>query len=224
MAGATARDHGQLGPALGSTPYDTYGYGIYVPGGTFQTPMVESMADNLPEDYAKTVAYPWFRKILTQAGAGRGWTWSEVCPDVVVGFTPDGSNFSLELHWAQYLSLYAHNHGISGSSGWADEKVEVSFPGNEGGFDALVTPASSQTLGRVAAYAALNPEKCGGKILNMAGNARPSTFRELWPAIAAWFGLVGVGPSGDDNALKPGEYHGIQARLRGEWTAEGFDL
>jgi hypothetical protein len=37
------------------------GYGIYIPGGIFQPLLVESMADNLPDDYARTVAYPWFR-------------------------------------------------------------------------------------------------------------------------------------------------------------------
>lgn len=164
------------------------------------------MAEDLPKDYAKTVAYPWFRKILTAASAGRGWTWTEVCPDAVVGFTPNGSNFSLALHWAQYLSLYSYNHGIRGSSGTPGGEVEVPFPGNEGGFNSLATSVSSRTLGRIAIFAALNPEKCGRKILNMADNARPSSYRELWPAITAWFGLVGVGPSGDDDALKPSEY------------------
>ncbi|GFF46538.1 hypothetical protein IFM51744_06346 [Aspergillus udagawae] len=39
----------------------TRGYGIYIPGGIFQPPLVEFMADNLSDDYARTVAYPWFR-------------------------------------------------------------------------------------------------------------------------------------------------------------------
>lgn len=161
------------------------------------------MADNLPEDYAKTVAYPGFRKILTEAGNNRPWTWSEVCPDVVVGFSPIGSNFSLALHWAQYLSLYAYNHKIGGDP--SNKRAEVPFPGTMEGYTALFTPVSSRTLGRIAIHAGMNPEKCGGKIINMMDDSRPTCFRELWPIIAGWFDLVGVGPS-EDNGLAPSDY------------------
>ncbi|GFF69953.1 hypothetical protein IFM60648_03050 [Aspergillus lentulus] len=186
----------------------TRGYGIYIPGGIFQPPLVESMADNLPDDYARTVAYPWFRKILTESSKGRSWTWTEVCPDAVVGFTPNGSAFSLTLHWAQYLSLYAYNHGIQpdDTSSSNKDKVEVPFPGNEAGYRSLLTPVSEKILGRIAIHAALNPDKCGQKIINMVDNDRPVNFAELWPAIANWFGLKGVGPSESGDALKPGEY------------------
>lgn len=164
------------------------------------------MADNLPKDYAKTVAYPWFRQILTKASQGHSWTWSEVCPDAVIGFTPNGSAFSLALHWAQYLSLYAYNHGIKRPSDASTRNIEVPFPGVEKTLDSLFTPVSDQTLGRISIHAALNPDKCGGKVINMADDERPSTFRELWPAIANWFGLIGVGPSADPSELKPSEY------------------
>ncbi|KAF7551199.1 hypothetical protein G7046_g7783 [Stylonectria norvegica] len=196
-----------LAPNLKSFVYSggTRGYGIYVPNGTFTAPLEESMADNLPEGYAKSVAYPWFRSILTEASAGRGWNWSEVCPDVVVGFSPIGSNFSLALHWAQFLSLYAHNHGVRDGSS-SHGQIKVPFPGSVQGYDSLFTPVSSRILGRIAVHAALNPGKCGAKVLNMLDNSKPTTFRELWPAIAAWFGLVGVEPSGDDKVLPPGEY------------------
>ncbi|RHZ69792.1 hypothetical protein CDV55_103607 [Aspergillus turcosus] len=186
----------------------TRGYGIYIPGGIFQPPLVESMAGNLPDDYARTVAYPWFRKILTDSSKGRNWTWTEVCPDAVVGFTPNGSAFSLTLHWAQYLSLYAYNHGIrpNDTTSSKRDEVEVPFPGNEAGYRSLLTPVSEKILGRIAIHAALNPDKCGQKIINMVDNDRPVSFAELWPAIADWFGLKGVGPSQAGDALKPGEY------------------
>ncbi|KAF9878726.1 hypothetical protein CkaCkLH20_03626 [Colletotrichum karsti] len=194
-----------LSPRLESFIYPggTRGYGIYVPGGTFKAPLQESMADNLPEDYAKTVAYPWFRKIFTEASKGKSWTWSEICPDAVVGFTPNGSGWSLALHWAQYLSLFAHNHKERDDS---ESLVEVPFPGNEGGYDGLFTPVSSRILGRIAIHASLNADKCGGRIINMADSQEPTKFRKIWPALAEWFGLKGVGPIGDDSALKPGEY------------------
>lgn len=41
----------------------------------------------------------------------------------------------------------------------------------------------------------------------MADTARPSSKIERWPAIAAYFGLEGVGPvENDPNVLKPGAY------------------
>ncbi|KAL4906790.1 hypothetical protein BDW74DRAFT_176400 [Aspergillus multicolor] len=185
-------------------PGGSRGYGIYIAGGVFQPPLTESMADTLPEDYAKTVAYPWIRKILTEASEGRGWTWSELCPDAVVGFTPNGSGFSLALHWAQYLSLYAFNYRDALSEG---REVEIPYPGNEAGYKSLFTPVSGPTLGKIAIHAAINPKACGGKIINMLDNDKPVSASALWPGIAAWFGLKGVGPVGDaDDGLKPGEY------------------
>ena len=43
------------------------------------------MVDKLPVDYAKTVVYPAYRKLLKAASGGKKWTWCEVCPDAIVG-------------------------------------------------------------------------------------------------------------------------------------------
>ncbi|KAI5455960.1 hypothetical protein BGZ63DRAFT_397180 [Mariannaea sp. PMI_226] len=209
MMRRVVRALGTLAPRLRSFVYagGTRGYGIYVPNGTFTPPLKESMADELPADYAKTVAYPWFRKILTEASRHANWTWSEICPDAVIGFSPIGSNFSLALHWAQYLSLYARNHGVTTAAATTPRTtVEVPFPGVEAAYDSLFTPVSSNILGRIAIHAALNPEQCGGKVINMLDHAKPTTFRQLWPPIAAWFGLVGVGPSEGKTGKAPGDY------------------
>ncbi|KAF4467194.1 sirq [Fusarium albosuccineum] len=197
-----------LAPHLKSFVYSggTRGYGIYIPDGIFTPPLKESMADDLPADYAKTVAYPWFREILTEASKGGDWTWTEVCPDVVVGFSPIGSNFSLALHWAQYLSLYAHNHGIGNTVDEDKKKVEIPFPGNNTAYHARFTGVSSHILGRIAIHAALNPSSCGSKIVNMLDSTEPSTFAQLWPSIASYFGLSGVAPVEDGKAQPPSEY------------------
>lgn len=202
-----------IAPSLESFVYSggTRGYGIYIPDGTFEPPLVESMADNLPADYEKTVAYPYFRRALTEASKGHSWTWTEVCPDAVVGFTPNGSAFSLALHWAQYLSLYARNHK-------GQDNIEVPFPGVKTAYHAKFTPVSTRVLGEIAVYAALNQSKCGGKILNTADQEAPITWSELWPRIVADFGMIGVGPGDDDtltgdDKLKPGEYIRKHAHL-----------
>ena len=169
--------------------------------------------NNLPPSYAKTVVYPAYRKLLNAASKGKKWTWCEVCPDAIVrpfvhelqhteltpikiGFTPNGSQFSLALHWAQYLSLYTVNHGIGPNEVSKPTTVEVPFPGNSAGANALCTPVSSKTIARFMIYASLHPETCGGgQLFNIADNEAPCTLGEIWPQLAKWFGLVGVGPA-----------------------------
>lgn len=61
-------------------------------------------------------------------------------------------------------------------------------------------------------YASLHPETCGcGQLFNIADNAAPCTFAELWPQLAKWFGLVGRGPAesvqDQGGALDVGELH-----------------
>ena len=200
------------------------------------------MVNNLPSEYAKTVVYPAYRELLTTANKGKIWTWCEVCPDTIVslpetsklgepltpveiGFTPNGSQFSLALHWAQYLSLYAHNHGIQPGAA-ADEpaNVRIPFPGSAAGANALFSPVSSNTIGRFMIYASLHPDTCGGgRLFNIADSETPFTYGQIWPQLARWFGLVGVGPTAEgsqsandargvgelpetSSSLTPGEY------------------
>ncbi|GAA3296880.1 hypothetical protein GCM10020218_081040 [Dactylosporangium vinaceum] len=107
-----------------------------------------------------------------------------MCPDAVIGFTPNGSAYSLALHWAQFLSLYAYNHrNCDGKT------VEVPFPGDEAGYRSLYTPVSGKILGRISIHAALNPEACGEKVINMLDNDQPISASDILPGIAAWFGL-----------------------------------
>ncbi|KAI0452223.1 hypothetical protein F5B21DRAFT_484540 [Xylaria acuta] len=218
--------HNLLSPNLQFVvfPGGTRGYGIYSPGGIFTPPLTEDMVNNLPPDYAKTVVYPANRELLSAARQGRNWTWCEVCPDAIIGFTPNGSQFSLALHWAQYLSLYAHNHGVGPSAqGIRSAAVEVPFPGNAAGANSLFSPASATKIARFMIYSSLHSNICGdGQLFNIADHEIPCTYGELWPRLASWFGLVGVGPSedsqarintlgadklpGDTRTLAPGEY------------------
>lgn len=44
-------------------------------------------------------------------------------------------------------------------------------------------------------YASLNREECGrGKLFNIADHEVPCTYGEIWPKLAEWFGLEGIGP------------------------------
>ncbi|KAI8627892.1 hypothetical protein F5Y19DRAFT_440263 [Xylariaceae sp. FL1651] len=225
--------HSLLSPNLRfvAFPGGTRGYGIYVPGGSFTPPLTEDMVNSLPPDYAKTVVYPEYRKLLSTASEGKNWTWCEICPDTIIGFTPNGSQFSLALHWAQYLSLYAHNHGIGPSMQRAEtDTIEIPFPGNEASANALFSPVSAKTIARFMIYASLHPEICGGgRLFNIADHEAPYKFSEIWPQLANWFGLVGTGPpknlQDQSTALKVSELPQTTTPLTpGEYVAKYRDI
>ncbi|KAI0190141.1 hypothetical protein EV127DRAFT_430529 [Xylaria flabelliformis] len=225
--------HNLLSPNLQFVvfPGGTRGYGIYSPGGVFTPPLTEDMANNLPSDYAKTVVYPANRELLNVACEGRNWTWCEVCPDAIIGFTPNGSQFSLALHWAQYLSLYAHNHGVGPTAHrTTSTAVEVPFPGNTAGANSLFSPASATKIARFMIYASLHSDICGGgQLFNIANREAPCTYGELWPQLASWFGLLGVGPPEDSQAqadtLRAGELPKSTRMLApGEYVAQYKDI
>ncbi|RDA93513.1 hypothetical protein CP533_3980 [Ophiocordyceps camponoti-saundersi (nom. inval.)] len=179
-------------------------YGIYTPGGTWSAPLHESLAEDEQSKLVQSCVYPLQRQILSEACKDRSWSWTELCPDAVIGFSPVGSAYSLALHWAQYLSLYGRKNGRG---------HRVVFPGCVRGYDSSFTPVSTRTLGRVAIYVGLlhlgvDGGGVNGKVINVADREEPITFRQLWPEIAAWFRLVGVGPesSPSETQMKPGEY------------------
>ena len=148
-----------------------------------------------------------------------------------IGFTPNGSQFSLALHWAQYLSLYAYNHGIGPCTTDAQPSaVEVPFPGNAAGASSLFSPASSSIIARFMIYASLHPETCGdGRLFNIADNETPSTYGDIWAHLAKWFGLVGVGPAetsqaSDNASLGVGMLLTTSAPTPGEYVAKYRDI
>lgn len=124
--------------------------------------------------------------MLAEECAGESWSWCELCPDAIIGFTPNGSGYSLAGHWAVYLYAYKLVYG---------EGAEVPFPGVQAGYDALYTETSATTLARAGIFASLHPEQFKEKVFNVADRDVPSSMRERWPQITSWFGLVGVAPS-----------------------------
>ncbi|KAH4936473.1 hypothetical protein HBI39_113210 [Parastagonospora nodorum] len=195
-------------------PGGTRGYGIYEPNGVFAAPLIEEMADNLPEACIETVAYPHYRTMLTSESAGQSWTWCELVPDAIIGFTPNGSAFSLVGHWAVYLCVYAHVHG---------EGAEVPFPGTMAGYDSLYTESSAELLARVAIHASIHPEEFRERIFNVADTEKPGSMRERWPQIASCFGLKGVEPL-MTACMKPSHFIKEHASKLKEIGVKGVDI
>jgi hypothetical protein len=179
------------------------------------------MADTLPADYLKTVSYPRYRAMSIAESASQSWSWSEVVPDAMIGFTPHGSSFSLAGHWAVYLYVWKLVYG---------EGAEVPFPGTQEGYESLYTETSAGLLARVAIHASLNKEVFSERIFNVADSAEPSKMSVRWPQIAGWFELKGTAPV-EGMVVKSSEFiKEHEGRLREEdvkgvdiWNAEQFD-
>lgn len=180
-------------------PSGTKAYGIHIPGGMFTAPYEESMGA-LPEEHEKNINYPALRNILEKASTGKQWTWCDIRPDAVIGFTPNGSAFSLTAHWATYLSLYALVQG---------KGAKILFPGTLKAYNSLYNEASACTVAKFAIWASLHPDRTGkGEIFNIADQSKAESMKERWPALATYFGLEGTPPIENDNKerLQPSEY------------------
>ncbi|KAL1645015.1 hypothetical protein SLS58_004086 [Diplodia intermedia] len=219
-----------LAPALKFVvfPSGTRGYGIHVPGGLFPAPLVETMDPLLPEPHRSNIFYHAYQRILRAASAGKAWTWAEIRPDAIIGFTPTGSTHALAAHWATYLSTYALVRGTG---------APVPFPGTRAAWAGAVSnDAAAATVARACVWAALHPDVAGGgRLFNVADEQRGMAMCERWPRVAAWFGLVGVGPGegeGEEAGLLPSafvEMHRGVLRDAGVergaevWRAEALD-
>jgi hypothetical protein len=121
-----------------------------------------------------------------RASAGKPWSFCEIRPDVIVGFVPRGNFMNMAQGLAMYLSLYREAEG---------EGAEVRFPYGEEAWTALHTDSSADILGRFHVFASLAEpvEMIAGKAFNVV-DGPAFAWRELWPRLAAYFGLVGTGP------------------------------
>ncbi len=136
------------------------------------------------QDYDKVFYYHQY-DALKELSASRPWTFSEIRPDVIVGFTP-GTNF---MNCAQglglWLSLAREVHGAG---------AQISFPGTEASWNAKATDTFQDILGKMNIYAAVNHDKCGnGESFNCADGSVAS-WADKWPGICSWFGLEGTPP------------------------------
>lgn len=107
--------------------------------------------------------------------------------------------------------------------------MEVPFPGNVASANSLFTPVSSTNIAQFMIYASLHPDTCGnGQLFNIADSEVPCTYGALWPRLAEWFGLVGIGPvetsRDQDNTLKVGEVAANATSMPGEYTAKHRDI
>lgn len=151
----------------------------------FNPPLLES-SPRIPEPYAQNIFYYEQYDILARASEGKAWNFCEIRPDAIIGFVPRNNFMNLAQGLGVFFSLYREVEG---------EGAEVRFPYGEAAWTALHTDSTQDLLGMFHVFASL-AEPVGrvtGKTINVVDG--PGTiWREVWPRLAAWFGLVGVGP------------------------------
>ncbi|OOF92689.1 hypothetical protein ASPCADRAFT_174426 [Aspergillus carbonarius ITEM 5010] len=175
-----------------------YAYGVYLLDKfpfRGQVPLNEDLP-RVPAEYAKDLFYYHEVDLLQELSTGKPWSWCEVRPDVIVGVAPFGNANCMAQTMGIYLGLYRELEG---------EGARVPFPGNETTWRLLSTDSNQDIIARFCIHASMQPrEKVHARAFNIADSARPVSWSERWPALAAFFGLEGVGP--DETSLHPTVY------------------
>lgn len=142
-------------------------YGAHL--GPFKTPAREDDAAHMPPEFNVDQ-----QAFLEHRQQGRPWTWSALRPSVVCGFA-----LGNPMNLAMVLGVYA---AISAELG-----LPLRFPGKPGAYDSLLEVTDAGLLARATVWAATN-ESCGNQAFNI-NNGDLFRWREMWPKLAAHFGL-----------------------------------
>ncbi|KAF2008563.1 hypothetical protein BU24DRAFT_474988, partial [Aaosphaeria arxii CBS 175.79] len=161
------------------------GYGLEFPKEVGIHPPLREDMPRIPEPYASKIFYYTQYDLLAKLSEGKAWTFSEVRPDGIVGFTPTSNAMNMAQGIALYLSIYREVHG---------KDAVVPFPGEEHGYHSTHTDTFQDILAKMEIYAAANIDKCGnGGVFNVA-DGKTVTWAQVWPKLAEHFGLKGQGP------------------------------
>ncbi|WP_432942883.1 SDR family oxidoreductase [Kribbella sp. CA-253562] len=142
-------------------------YGAHL--GPFKTPAREDDPPHLPPEFNVDQ-----QQFLEDRQQGKAWTWSALRPSVVGG-TALGNPMNLAVAIATYAS-------ISKQLG-----VPLRFPGKPGAYDALLELTDAGLLAKATVWSATSPA-AANQAFNIT-NGDLFRWNELWPKLAAWFGM-----------------------------------
>lgn len=149
-------------------------------------PPLKESYPRIPEPWASKIFYYTQYDKLKEMSQGKTWTFSEIRPDGIVGFTPAKNAMNMAQGMAIYLTIYREVKGAGAT---------VPFPGSEHGYKSTHHDTFQDILSKLEIYAALNPAKCGdGGVFN-ATDGRTISWAQVWPRLCEHFGLVGTGPA-----------------------------
>ncbi|MER7080333.1 Nucleoside-diphosphate-sugar epimerase [Saccharopolyspora kobensis] len=172
-------------------------YGAHL--GPFKTPARETDARPMPPEFMAAQ-----QEFLEQRQQGKRWTWTALRPSVVAGVAL-GNPMNLAL----VIAVYA---AISKELG-----LPLRFPGKPGAYDSLLEMTDARLLAKATVWAA-TAEQAQNQAFNI-NNGDLFRWREMWPKIAAHFGL----PVGDPLPMSLTEVMADKAELWQRMVAE-YDL
>ena len=125
--------------------------------------------------------------------ASKSWTFSEIRPDVIIGFTP-GTNF---MNCAQGLGIWLSlAREVEGAG------AKIPFPGSQKSWKNKHSDTFQDILGKMDVYAAVNYHKCGsGGTFNCA-DGDVVTWEDKWAGICKDFGLEGTPPESEPYSIE----------------------
>jgi nucleoside-diphosphate-sugar epimerase len=147
-------------------------YGAHL--GPFRTPAREDDPPHLPPEFNVDQ-----QRFLEKRQQGKAWTWSALRPSVV-----GGAALGNPMNLAVAIAVYA---SISKELG-----VPLRFPGKPGAYDALLELTDAGLLAKATVWAATSPA-AANQAFNIT-NGDLFRWNELWPRLAAWFGLEAAPP------------------------------
>jgi nucleoside-diphosphate-sugar epimerase len=162
-------------------------YGSHL--GPFRTPAREDDPRHMPPDF-------YFDQVdwLTAFQQGKRWSWTEIRPHTLCGFSP-GTAMSI-------LSVIAVYASISGHYG-----LPLRFPGKPGAFRAVYQVTESSHLANALHWAATEP-RCANQAFNIT-NGDFFRWCNVWPKIAAVFDM----PAGDVQTISLVQHMADKAQL-----------
>ncbi|GLX69789.1 SDR family oxidoreductase [Paenibacillus glycanilyticus] len=147
-------------------------YGAHL--GPFKTPARETDAYHMPPEFNVDQ-----QQFLERRQPGSSWTWSALRPSVVCGFA-----LGNPMNLAMVIAVYA---AMSKELG-----LPLRFPGKPGAYNSLLEMTDASLLARATVWAATD-ERCANQAFNIT-NGDLFRWNELWPKIAAYFGLETAPP------------------------------
>lgn len=147
-------------------------YGAHL--GPFKTPAKETDAYHMPPEFNVDQ-----QQFLERRQKGSGWTWSALRPSVVCGFA-----LGNPMNLAMVIAIYA---SMSKELG-----LPLRFPGKPGAYHSLLEMTDASLLAKATVWAATD-ERCANQAFNIT-NGDLFRWSELWPKIAAYFGLETAPP------------------------------
>ncbi|MFE5318060.1 SDR family oxidoreductase [Paenibacillus sp. NPDC056579] len=147
-------------------------YGAHL--GPFKTPAKETDAYHMPPEFNVDQ-----QQFLERRQIGSRWTWSAIRPSVVCGFA-----LGNPMNLAMVIAMYA---SISKELG-----LPLRYPGKPGAYNSLLEMTDAGLLAKATVWAATD-ERCANQAFNIT-NGDLFRWNEMWPKIAAYFGLETAPP------------------------------